>query len=188
MSQLWFFYKQFHQTIILDDKEEITVGNEKYHTITIQAFSIEQHLTLKKSADGIRVKVYQDGKLIGTLTNDNQITVQCENEDLHIQYVSRSYQKKMYYIDQQTVIYFPDEKKKYFSMIQSKGKWLLQPESETVYINGKQVIERTTFNIGDTVFCSDLFLVLESHDTLIVKSRDDFKLNVPLMKKPTTVM
>src|SRR5699024_2744785 len=118
----------------------------------------------------------------------NQITVQWENEDLHIQYVSRSYPKKMYYIDQQTVIYFRDEKKKYFTMIQSNRKWLLKPESEAVYIDGRQVMGRIAFNVDDAVYCSDFVLILDSHDTLIVKARDDFKLNVPLMKKPTTVM
>lgn len=188
MSQLWFFYKQYHQSIDIEDRDEVTAGNERYHTVTIQAFPIEPKLTFVKSADGIRVKVYQEDKLIGTLTNDNQLTVRCGNEDIHITYVSRVYQETRYYIGKQTIIDFPDKDQKHFSMICHQGKWVIQPETTSVYLNGRQLTDRFVMKVGDTLFCSDYFLYLENEDVFAVKSKDDFKISLPPMKKPTTVM
>lgn len=188
MSQLWFFYNQLHQTLVLDDKDEASLGNELHHTVTVNSFNIQPHFTFKKSPDGNRVRVFQGEELIETLTTGNRITVQCDNQEIQIHYESPTYIENMYYIAHQSEIIFPNNDVAAFTMIKAKEKWLIEPDLEEVYMNGKRLMERTEFSIGDTLFCADYFLILDHHDALRVRAKDDFYLNLPPMKKPTTVM
>ena len=188
MSQIWFFYDKTHQSIMVEEEKVITLGNELHHTVTVQTFKVEPHVTLVKSDESNEVNVYQADELVGTLTDGNQLALKCRDQSIYIQYESQTYEENMYYIGNQIEILFLNDQKKVFSMIHHQGQWLIQPLTADVYINGIKIMERSKLAIGDTLFCSSFFLILENHDALKVKSKQNLTFDLPSLKKPTTVM
>lgn len=187
MSQLWFFYDNTHQSVSLNE-EEITLGNELHHSVTVQSIKIEPFVTLIKEQDTQNVGVYQGGELVGTLTDGNQLTLQCEGQHIHLQYEPEVFEERMYYIGDQQEFILPSLEKKVYSLEHYEDSWFIDPLAADVYKNGEKINGRTKFSIGDTVFSANFFIILAEDDALIVKSKYNLELPMAKMKKPTTVM
>src|SRR5690625_3053274 len=188
MSQLWFFYDQTYQSIFIDDEDKITLGNELHHTVTVNTIKIEPYVTLVKQSNVNEVSVYQGDHLVGTLTNGNQLTLQCEGQHIHTQYESELFDEQMYYIGNQTEIKLSNHTKSFLLLVRYGNMWQVHPMEADVYINGEKVLDIRTLSVGDTLFYNNCFYVLEETDALIVRSKAPDALPLPLMKKPTSVM
>lgn len=188
MSQLWFFYENVHQAIAINQDDEVTLGNELHHSVTVQSIEIEPSVTFVKEADSNEVNVYQSGDVVGTLTDGNQLSLQYEGEHIHIQYESHPYHEQMYYIGHHDDMLIPNNEKPAFSLVRYKGDWVITPRTADVYLNGQKIEERAVFSLGDTLFTAKTFFVLEADDALLVRANEEIALHVPKMKKPTTVM
>ena len=186
MSQLWFFYGNTHQSISLS--EEITLGNELHHSVTVQSIKIEPFITLIKEQAVEKVSVYQDEELVGTLTSGNQVTLQCEGKHIHIQYEPDPFEERIYYIGDQQEFILPSRDKKAYSLINYEDSWFIEPLASDVYKNGEKINKQTKFSIGDTVFSANFLIFLAESDALIVDSKHNLELPLTKMKIPITVM
>src|SRR5699024_5600984 len=108
-----------------EEEKVITLGNELHHTVTVQTFKVEPHVTLVKSDESNEVNVYQADELVGTLTDGNQLALKCRDQSIYIQYESQTYEENMYYIGKLIEILFPHDQRKVFSMINHQVQLLI---------------------------------------------------------------
>lgn len=189
MSQLWLFYKDTYQHIQVHDKQTITIGNELHHTVTIQAFTMDTPLSIQKNKQTDTVDVYHGSDFIGDLHDQERHTFRIHDEALHVTLAQQPYEETTYYTGMETEIMIPTEHADSSSILyQDSGNWFIRGDDENTFVNGEKTQGVTALHYGDIIFQPYAFITLAEDDVLVVKAADSFELDLPAMKKPTTVM
>src|SRR5690625_3727848 len=189
MSQLWLFYKDTYQHIHIHDKQVVTIGNELQHTLTIQEFKIDVPLSIQKNKQTAIYEVFHGDDFLGELPEQERQTFQLDDQAVHLQVDDRSAVETTYYTGSETEISIPAEQADSSSTLyQDNGDWFLQIKHDNVYVNGERQQGVTALCYGDIIFQPNASIRLAEADVLVVEAVDGFELDLPQMKKPTTVM
>jgi len=189
MNQLWVFYKDTYQQLHIHDKQMITIGNELQHTLTIQAFTIDKPLSIEKNKQTGIFEVFHGTDFLGELPDQEERTFQLHDQAIHMRVEHGSAKETTYYTGMETEITIPTEYADSSSTLyQDHGDWFIQIRGENVYINGESQQGVIPLYYGDIIFQPYTSIRLAAEDLLVVTAADEFKLDLPQMKKPTTVM
>lgn len=189
MSQLSIFYDNLYQSISIDDKKELTLGNELHHTITVQSIKIEPVIQFVKNQTAEVIEIYQNSELIDTLIGTSQTTLSVAGQEILINYESENHRKKInYYIGDQNEFFLPNKKDRKISFFYDKDNWFVQSFLEDVYLNGKKTTQKTPIGLGDILLIDNFITSLTKKDILTIESK--YELDIPLIKinEPSSTM
>ena len=161
MSKLSIFYDNLYQSISIDDKKELTLGNELHHTITVQSIKIEPVIQFVKNQTAEVIEIYQNSELIDTLIGTSQTTLSVAGQEILINYESENHRKKInYYIGDQNEFFLPNKKDRKISFFYDKDNWFVQSFLEDVYLNGKKTTQKTPIGLGDILLIDNFITSL----------------------------
>lgn len=187
MSKLLFFYESEFQ-YLEGVSEDITVGNDLYHTVTIQSFKIDLSIVIRQTESN-ELEVLQGKEVVGKLSKANKsVTVTCGESELCICCEMKESEKKMYYIGDRSEIYIPEKTAPAFSFMVQEDSWVVYPYDKHVYINGSIVSNVTTLRYGDILFFDGSFFIIKDEDVLEIESSMLPPSDLIEMKKPNSVM
>ena len=184
MSEFYFFYDDTYQHVKHTGNQVITLGNELYNTITINAFPIKETISIKQDENSILV--YQGNESIGKLDDQRLFQITIGAHDLKIYYDSKDVRETTYFIDNQYEICFPNESKKAFSLFRQGTKWLVEPYQKGIYLNGERMDKAREMLKGNILFHSFSTVTLMDDDVISVTGNQP--MDLPEIILPTSVM
>lgn len=187
MSQLWLFYNDTYQHIQVTDMDKVTAGNQLQNNITIQSFPIKRDIIVNLS-EGKKAEVFLDTELIGELEENKPFALTMGSQTVQLVFDSMDYEEKAYYIGDQKAFDFSAISGDPLSIIKHKKSWFIEPQDQIVYVNGQRVIKETAISCGDILFYSNAFITLMDIDVITIASKEETKIKLQQIKKPTTVM
>ena len=189
MYQLYVFYHDRYQHISLTDLEEVTIGNQIHHTMTIQDFHVDTEISIRKVADNTSLEVFRGVESLGFLYERNDFGLKIGKYDVTIVYHTEYYPEKSYYIgNQMDIPFYNGQKEENFSLIKSDGKWFAQAIHEDVYLNGARIKSVTELRYGDIVFQGYSFIKITEDDVLTILGEQEPAIQLAEITRPTTVM
>lgn len=188
MGNLFLFYESYYQRVSLTNQKEVTVGNELSNTVTIQSLPIEEQIIVVPKSE-IEVELYQGDTLIGTLHDSKEVRITCSKQESSLTFL---YEQKMelkdYYVGAEQEVALPNDEGNHFHLYKLINHWYLYPNNFPIYVNGERVGSSQSLQTGDIIYCHGMLYTIRENDMLTIETRDTSVLQLPEMKKPTTVM
>ncbi|WP_332651318.1 type VII secretion protein EssC [Lysinibacillus sp. 54212] len=202
MSTLLIFYDNYYQPIQLDNfKDNITIGNNKNDTVTIQKFPFTNgSLTIEEHSLGL--SLYQNEQGIGKIHPQQYFEFKDGQSVLKLIHFDSIAKRQIYFVGNKKEITFSNQdeqadifKKEVlenslgFSLLQVEQHWVVESSNtSTIYINGERSRNRKRIGIGDLIFTPFMLLRLVDKDLLEVISFKDFESKLTAIKEPKSEM
>lgn len=206
LQQLWLFYDENYQRITLSESDftSLTIGPAIEHDITIQSFPfVDGPFTLKKDDKGF--VVYNEGKLLGRITDDEGLTIEQKEKEIHLYTSSALPFSNTYYIDfdnevsfdtqldiatfQRLKTSFPKVESGHFSLNKIKDGWIIKKDFGCpLYVNGKVVESNTILAEGDVLQWAFMEMRLLQKDLLEVTASVPYNTKLSVIDVPQSEM
>ena len=206
LQQLWLFYDENYQQITMSESDftSLTIGPAIEHDITIQTFPfVDGPFTLKKDDKGF--VVYDEEKLLGRLTDDEGLTIEQKEKELHLYTSSAQSFSNTYYIDfdnevsfntqldiatfQRLKTSFPKVESGHFSLNKIKDGWIIKKDFGCpLYVNGKVVESNTVLAEGDVLQWAFMEMRLLQKDLLEVTASVPYNTKLSVIDVPQSEM
>ncbi|MFJ7825344.1 type VII secretion protein EssC [Psychrobacillus sp. NPDC096623] len=206
MQQLWLFYDENYQRILIpkSDITSLSIGPAIEHDITIQTFPfVDGPLTLKKEENGF--VVYNEENFLGRLTDDEGLTIEQKERELHLFTSSAQPYSKTFYIDFDNEVSFDAQldiatfqrRKTSFSAVEAghfslnkiKDGWIIKKDFGCpLYVNGKLVESNTILAVGDVLQWAFMEMRLLQKDLLEVTASVPYTTKLSVIDVPQSEM
>ncbi|MGM8364438.1 type VII secretion protein EssC [Virgibacillus sp. W0181] len=196
MSQLWFFYNNRFQPVTFDiNNPDITIGNNKNHTITIRTFTIDPEIKIQVDNKSGGLVLFQGNDQIANLNDGKPVKFTIDGTAIKAVYHTQISKEKVYYIGDQSEVSFHKQSDSFSyntdescSLMKDESGWMIHSKNAFVYVNGERSQDLTSIRTGDIVFYKDMFITLVQNDSIAVSGIKSPELALPKMKLPTTVL
>lgn len=204
MSILWLFYDQYYQRVPLSkgQQQSITVGPDVNQIITVRSFPFTNGpMSIEVKDESF--SVFQNGGMIGKANENNSFQLVDQSRTLTIYLKLSDERVQTYYIGYQSEITYSSHNHQAhifhlapattqsddsFTLFKLGNDWVVDPSMQNLYVNGKRISGSTAVEIGDLLFCSFMTFRLMEEDLLEIKSIGEYETQLPLTKKPQSVM
>ncbi|MGM7723466.1 type VII secretion protein EssC [Metabacillus sp. Hm71] len=204
MPILWVFHRDSYQymTLKTNPKQEVTIGGDWQHTITIQqASSTQKPLKVKYSNDSYWLYLAEDHA--EQLLWNKQYKCSCGKEPVTLMVTEAFLPAKTYYIGNKSEVAFSITKENAafqkaseaswkqdsFMLYKEEDRWeIIADESETLYRNGRRMEEATQLEIGDQLFWPTMVITLIEEDLIQIESLLEYKTDLLETMKPQSEM
>lgn len=181
------------------------MGPEWNHHVTIGTFPFTQGvLSLTYDEKGMNLNVYQNERLIGTLSDGNTILIKDGTQTLSLLRTKSPTKVHKYFIGNHHELYFSRDDKKAnvvrkdqttfsecrgeFSLTRVGKTWMVSAEKNDLYLNGQKVTGKTPVEMGDFLLSPFMLICLLEEDILQITSWEEFKTALPLIEQPQSEM
>jgi len=196
MPTLWIYYDKYvycHRFSSEGELDKISIGNEIQHTITFKSFPANSPLMIKPVKNTHKFKVALDGETIGEITPQKRYEIKIESILIGFYFDPNPWSKKSYYIDyeQEIDIYTATDVRKSalcFTLRRHFERWILKPNTDDVFINGKKISKQTELQVGDRIFYPSAMIEYTAEDIITVQTKDDYQLSLPNIALPGSVL
>ena len=197
MSILWVIQDTSFQRFPVTGSE-ITIGGRPSFSIPVAGGALpDDGLQLKKIGKNDGFDVYENGKMIGSVTlkagfdyKGNKLRLLLTGEPEESFYYAGPYDEILFSQTAEGVV-----RKKHggafrdsapFLLYRFEGRWRVQPKTESgaFYLNGKKRTGDTAFENGDMIFWSGLLISLVQGDLLKIESPEPYETDLLETKLP----
>ncbi|MFC0273107.1 type VII secretion protein EssC [Metabacillus herbersteinensis] len=206
MSILWVIYGDTYQQHEFDFKtfRPFSLGNNYQQDLTIPSFAFNQGpVFFSKHADENSLILSQNGKQIEIVASEPfRYTEEGQTIDF---YLTESYQKvETYYTGNKPELCFSTEDllaevvcshppaflgtKQSFTFLRTNGSWILSPEGNDLFLNGRRVETEVEVKIGDVLLWSLMTIQFIEEDLIQIKSLESYQTNLSHTAQPTSEM
>ncbi|KKI89575.1 cell division protein FtsK [Bacillus sp. SA1-12] len=204
MPILWVFYRDSYQYVTLktNQKQEVTIGGDWQHTITIQqAPSAQKPLKVKYRNDSYWL--YQAEEHAEQLVWHTQYETSCGKEPITLMVTDSFLSAKTYYLGNKSEVAFSTTQEKAafqkaveaswkqdsFTLYKQDNRWeIVFDETETIYRNGQRLEQAAKLEIGDQLFWPTMMIKLLEEDLIQVNSLLEYKTELLETMKPQSEM
>lgn len=204
MSILWVFYRESYQQVALKTsyKQEITIGTDVHHTITIQADSpFEKMLIVNYRDDSFwldqgedRVQRFEESKLYPITFGEEKLTVMVTSAPKVTKtfYIEHMNEVTFSINDQHATILKTAEAfcgQDSFILYRGRTGWEISTgDHERLYKNGQLINGTSQLNIGDQLFWPFMNITLIEEDLIQIESLLDFETSLSETISPQSEM
>ncbi|MFC0190215.1 type VII secretion protein EssC [Fictibacillus aquaticus] len=202
MSTIWVFHQETYQQvpIRIESFRPITLGQELQQTVTVRAFPFTGGpMTIQKSDTDDSLEIVQNDKVVGSVSENSPVVIEDSGEKLSIFLTEEMDYQATYFTGNHKEIFFSSDSEqahvtkkgqadKGFYLTKATGKWMITPNSQNVYVNGRKIEEKAILETGDIIFWPFMTIRLVEDDLLQVSSLAGYETILPRSEQPKSEM
>ncbi|MBM7703051.1 type VII secretion protein EssC [Metabacillus iocasae] len=204
MTTLWLFYHETYQQLSINPTsfKRATIGAKQRDTVTVPHFPFaDGPITITKKNDQNGLTVVQQQRVIGELEDYKPLCVTDQQQEINMIATPAPVNKGTYYIGGRSELtlttsehghiqqseYLINEGKD-VRILRVNNAWHLIPNESIIYVNGKQLNEPLSLQVGDIIFWSAMTLRLIEEDLIEIVAWREFHTELSMAEKPVSEM